>query len=299
MSWDFVIVGGGSAGCVLANRLSAEPGTNVLLLEAGGSDTSPLIRIPAGEALAIGNPKFDWRFMSEPDPTLKNRVDLWPRGKVLGGSSSINGMIYVRGQREDYDGWAQMGNRGWSYADVLPYFKRAEMNEAGGSDYRGDRGPLHVSNVPTPHPLAKAFIDAGVEIGIPYNPDVNGAQQDGIGPYQGTIKRGRRHNTARAYLKPARRRPNLNIVTKAHVGRVLFDGKRAVGVEYYRKGKLETARADQEVVLCAGSLASPMILMRSGIGPQDQLKAHGIDVLMDLPGVGENLRSHGSQCSLQ
>jgi choline dehydrogenase len=295
MSWDYIIVGAGSAGCAVACRLSADPKNKVLLLEAGGSHHSPLVTIPAGEARAIGNPKFDWRFETEPDPTVGGRQDVWPRGKVLGGSSSINGMMWIRGQREDYDGWAQLGNRGWSYADVLPYFRRSETSDIEDAQHHGDEGPVTVSSISTPHPLAKVFIAAGMEIGLPYNPDFNGAQQEGVGPIQGNIRRGRRMSTARSYLDPIRSRPNLKIVTQATVHRVLIEHGRAVGVVYARAGSAPIeVRCDGEVVLSAGTLASPLILMRSGIGPAAHLASHGLKTVNDLPGVGQNLQEHAA-----
>ena len=245
MEWDYVIAGGGTAGCVLANRLSADGRSNVLMLEAGGSDRTPIVRIPAGEIYAIASPRYNWNYDAEPDPSLASRVTKWPGGKVLGGSSSINGMIYLRGQREDYDDWAELlgGGHLWSYADVLPYFKRMESNEFGASEYHGDAGPLCASHVASPHPLTQAFIEAGVEIGIPHNPDLNGERQEGIGPLQGSIRRGRRQNTGLAYLRPARRRPNLTVITHATVDRILFEGSRAVGVRFEKRGRIREQRA--------------------------------------------------------
>ena len=294
MAWDYIIAGGGTAGCVLANRLSADGRSTVLMLEAGGSDRTPIVRIPAGEIFAIASRRYNWNYDAEPDPSLNGRVTKWPGGRVLGGSSSINGMIYFRGQREDYDDWARLlGDTGlWSHADVLPYFKRLESNEFGASEYHGESGPLCASHIATPHPLARAFIEAGVEIGIPRNPDMNGERQEGIGPIQGTIRRGRRHNTGLAYLRPARRRSNLTVVTHARVDRILFEGSRAVGVRYKRRGRIAEERASGEVILSAGALASPTVLMRSGLGPEEPLRRLGISVLRHLPGVGKNLQEN-------
>ncbi len=291
--FDYVICGAGSAGCVLANRLSADPANRVLLLEAGGSDNTPLVRIPAAEIRAIMNSGLNWKYQSQPDPSLGGRADMWPGGKVLGGSSSINGMVYLRGQREDYDGWAaSLGNTGvWSYTDVLPYFKRMESNAFGASDYHGSDGPLTASHVATPHPLAATFIEAGQELGYPFNPDFNGERQEGVGPSQGSIRHGRRHNTGRAFLAPVRSRANLEVRTQAHIDRVLFDGKQAIAVRYQRHGEWHEARGG-EIILACGSLSSPAVLMRSGVGPGDHLREHGIDVALNLPGVGQNLQEH-------
>ncbi|MDH3659208.1 MAG: GMC family oxidoreductase N-terminal domain-containing protein [Alphaproteobacteria bacterium] len=292
-TFDYVICGAGSAGCVLANRLSADPANRVLLLEAGGSDNTPLVRIPAAEIRAIMNSGLNWKYQSQPDPSLGGRADMWPGGKVLGGSSSINGMVYLRGQREDYDGWAaSLGNTGaWSYRDILPYFKRMESNAFGAGDYHGGDGPLTTSHVATPHPLAATFIEAGQELGYPYNPDFNGERQEGIGPSQGSIRRGRRHNTGRAYLAPVRSRANLEVRTHAHIDRILFEDKQAVAVRYQRHGEWQEARGG-EIILACGSLSSPAVLMRSGIGPGDHLREHGIGVVENLPGVGQNLQEH-------
>lgn len=292
MTFDYVIVGGGSAGLVLANRLSENPAVTVALLEAGGSDASPVIRIPAGEMMAIMSPKYNWRYMARPDASRNGREDMWPAGRVLGGGSSINGMMYVRGNRYDYDHWQEQGATGWGYADVLPYFNRAETNENGGSRFRGGEGPLRVSNSRISTVLTQAFIDGACETGIPNNPDVNGAHQEGVGPVQATQKRGWRHSTAQAYLRPAKHRPNLRVITGAVAERILFDGKRATGVAYRRKGQAQTIQAGREVILSAGAIASPKLLMLSGIGPAEHLKAMGIDVLHDSPGVGGNLQEH-------
>ena len=294
MAWDYIIVGAGSAGCVLAHRLSADPKNRVLLLEGGGADTSPYLRVPAGEIKAILNPRFNWMYMSEPDPSLNGRDAMWPGGKVLGGSSSINGMIYLRGQHEDYDHWARLaGNTGaWSYRDVLPYFKRMETNPLGPSEYHGADGPLEVSNVPTPHPLVQVFIEAAQELGIPFNADVNGATQEGVGPHQGTVRFGRRNSTARAYLRPVMSRSNLNVETGARVDKVLFEEGRARTVVYSRGGAAHEARADGEIILSAGAIASPAILLRSGVGPGTDLSRLGIPVVHDSPGVGNNLQEH-------
>jgi choline dehydrogenase len=291
--WDYVIVGAGSAGCVVASRLSEDPAVRVLLIEAGGSDRSPIILAPAATDLyAVGRAAWDWCYMTQPDPSRRGRADLWSRGKVLGGSSSINGTIYIRGHANDFDMWAAEGARGWSYREVLPYFRRAEDNDLGVSEFHGVGGPLSVQRPRYVHPLADRFVAAAVESGLQFNEDLNGASQDGIGFNQATQRRGWRHNTARAYLGPARSRPNLRILTRAHAIRVLFAGARAVGVEYHRRGCVQRAMAAREVILAAGTLESPHLLMLSGVGPAHILKAHGIDVVHDSPGVGENLQEH-------
>ena len=290
-SADIVVVGAGAAGCVLAARLSEDPSLSVLLLEAGGEDSNPWIHIPAGFAKTIGNPALDWRFETEPAPGLAGRRIPLPRGKVLGGTTAINGMLYIRGTPPDYDGWRDAGNPGWGWNDVLPYFIRAENNTRGANAFHGADGPLSVSDIPH-DPLSDAFLRASGEAGFPVLEDFNGASQEGASYYQMMTRRGRRASTARAYLKAARNRANLQVVTGAQATRILFDGKRASGVEFVRGGAKQTAAARREVLITSGALQSPQLLQLSGIGPAELLGRHGIPVLHDLPGVGENLQDH-------
>jgi choline dehydrogenase len=295
-SFDYIVVGAGSAGCVVANRLSASGRHRVLLLEAGGHDRNIWIHIPLGYGKLFSNAKVNWLYATEPEPDLNNRKIIQPRGKVLGGSSSINGLLYVRGQPEDYDHWRQLGNAGWSFEDVLPYFRRAEDQERGADELHGAGGPLAVSNVSEPHPLCEAFIDAAQQAGFPRNDDFNGPSQEGAGYFQLTARNGRRCSTAVGYLRPARRRPNLKVVTGALATRVLFSGRRAVGVEYRQGQKhgqtMHTAHANAEVILAGGAFNSPQLLQLSGLGPADLLRSHGIDVIADMPGVGNDLQDH-------
>ncbi len=291
--WDYVIIGAGSAGCVLANRLTADGKTRVLLLEAGGQDKSLLIHMPAGVgSLISAKGDYNWGFWTEPEPHLDDRRLWWPRGKGWGGSSSINGMIYIRGHARDYDLWRQMGLQGWGYADVLPYFKRSEALEGGGDDWHGSQGPLHVSKAPAAHPIYSRFMAAGVEAGYKSTTDFNGFQQEGFGPYQLTIRDGRRWSAAAAYLRPALKRPNLSTVTGARTTRILLDGSRASGVEFVEGGQTRQVFADAEVLLCAGAVQSPQILQLSGIGDPDQLKSAGVETRHALKGVGANLQDH-------
>jgi len=290
--WDYVIVGAGSAGCVLANRLSADGRHTVLLLEAGPPDTYPWIRVPIGYAKTMFNPRVNWCFKTEPEPQMNGRQVYWPSGKTLGGSSAINGLIYIRGHRADYDGWAAQGNRGWSYADVLPYFRKLEHNVRGESEWHGVGGPLWASDIGAKHELVEALIAAGAELGIPANPDFNGATQEGVGYYQLTTRKGFRCSTASAYLRPAKSRGNLRVETEAQAMRVAFDGARATGVVYRQAGRELAATARREVILAAGALQSPQLLQLSGVGPAALLEQFGIPVVRELPGVGENLQDH-------
>jgi len=290
--FDYVIVGGGSAGCVLAARLSEDPGVKVALIEAGPPDRSVLIHCPAGLALLAKNGQANWAFETVPQPGLGGRRGYQPRGKVLGGSSSVNAMIYARGQHSDYDGWAAQGNEGWSWNEVLPYFKRAEHNERGADEWHGTGGPLNVMDLRSPNRFAQVFVDAGAQQGLRVNRDFNGADQEGVGIYQVTHKNGERFSAAKAYVTPNLARPNLKVITDAHTTRVLLEGQRATGLEYLQAGARHQLTAAREVILSAGALMSPQLLMLSGIGPAEHLSQHGIAVAQDLPGVGMNLHDH-------
>jgi choline dehydrogenase len=288
---DVVIVGAGTAGCVLASRLSENPAIQVLLLEAGGPDRNPWLHVPSGIARTIGHPKLDWSFKTEPVPGLNGRSITFPRGKVLGGTGALNGMIYIRGNPRDYDGWRDHGNKGWGWTDVLPCFRRAEANVRGADELHGDGGPLRVSEMGH-EPLAEAFLSAACEAGYAAIDDFNGPSQEGAGYYQLMTRRGRRSCGARAYLRPAMRRANLRVLTSAHATRILFEERRALGVEFRRGAQLSTARARREVVVSAGTFLSPQLLQLSGIGPAPLLARHGIAAIADLPGVGANLQDH-------
>ncbi|MFY0611531.1 MAG: GMC family oxidoreductase N-terminal domain-containing protein [Hyphomicrobiaceae bacterium] len=293
--FDYIVVGGGTAGSIMVNRLSAD-GARVCLLEAGPEDYHPLIHIPAGYIKNIYSKRLTWNFMSTPTPHTASRAFSLPQGHVLGGSSSINGLNYVRGQRSDYDHWAQFGNKGWSYADVLPYFKRSERRIGVGDDrVRGRDGELPITDLDLIHPICEAFIEGAKTLGIPRNPDYNSGDQAGTGYFQRTIHNGRRYSAAKAFLRPARKRPNVDVRTSAQAAEIVFEGKRAVGVRYVqggRRGVTNEIRAQREVVLCAGALNTPKLLQLSGIGPAAVLRDLALDVLLDLPGVGNNLKDH-------
>ncbi|MGY9057895.1 MAG: GMC family oxidoreductase, partial [Alphaproteobacteria bacterium] len=291
-TYDYIIVGAGSAGCVLANRLSADSANKVLLLEAGPEDKNIWIHIPLGYGKNLTNRAVNWCFDSEPEENANGKIDYLARGKVLGGSSSLNGMVYMRGQKEDYDLWAQMGCLGWSYEQVLPYFRKAENNARGANEFHGSGGPLQVSDLRDIPPVYEAYLKAGQEAGMPFNPDFNGAQQEGIGFTQTTTSKGRRSSTAQAYLKPARSRPNLRVETNARGHRVLLEGKRATGYAYIQNGQPKQARAAREVILCGGAYGSPQLMELSGIGDAERLKSVGIEPLHHLPGVGNGLQDH-------
>src|ERR1700712_4804828 len=286
--FDYIIVGAGSAGCVLANWLSADGKHSVLLLEAGPKDGKLWIHVPLGYGKLFKEKTVNWMYQTEPEPGLNGRQVFQPRGKVLGGSSSINGLLYVRGQHEDYDRWRQLGNTGWGFDDVLPYFKAAEDQQRGADEFHGVGGPLPVSDSRHADPLSDAFIEAAAEAGIAKNPDFNGAAQEGAGWFQTTTRRGRRASTARSYLRPVRRRSNLRGETAALAQRIVFEGRRAVAVEYKQSGVLRNARAAKEILVSTGAYNSPQLLQLSGIGPADLLKAHGIELVLDAPGVGRD-----------
>jgi choline dehydrogenase len=289
--YDYIVIGAGSAGCVVANRLTEDSDKSVLILEAGNPDTKPEIQIPA-QCLNLIGTEVDWGYFSEPEPYLNHRKLNCPRGKVLGGSSSINGMAYIRGNRYDYDHWQELGNPGWSYLEVLPYFKKSEHQQRGADAYHGIDGELSVTDSISPTPISQRFVDAWVRLGYDRNPDFNAKQQEGAGLYQLTVKDGKRHSAAAAFLVPILQRPNLTVQTGAWVTRLLFEGTRTVGVEYLQSGMLHQVRVEREVTLSAGSFDSPKLLMLSGIGDAKQLQAMGIPVAIDLPGVGQNLQDH-------
>jgi choline dehydrogenase len=291
-SFDYIIVGAGSAGCVLANRLTASGRHRVLLLEAGPSSMHPWLHIPLGFGKLFSDQRFNWCYETEPQPECHNRKVIAPRGKVLGGSSSINGLIYIRGQAEDFNVWRQLGNVGWSFDDVLPYFRKAEDNQRGADQFHGIGGPLAVSDLCDRHPLAEAYVEAALQCGYPRNDDFNGSIQEGAGYYQTTMRNGVRSSTAGGYLKPVRKRTNLKVVSEALATRILFDGRRATAVEYFVGDDKYNVRANAEVIVAGGAFNSPQLLQLSGLGSVSLLKSHGITVIADAPGVGDDLNDH-------
>ena len=290
--YDFIIVGAGSAGCVLANRLSSDPSIKVCLVEAGPKDSSVMVHVPLGIIGMMHSKKMNWRYYTEGEPNLNNRQLFWPRGKTLGGSSASNAMCYIRGHACDYDEWASLGNEGWSYKEVLPYFKKSQHQERGGDAYHGSHGPLNVSDLRIKNPLSEAFIKAAKQAGHRYTEDFNGADQEGVGYYQVTQKNGQRCSTAVGYLRPAEERDNLTVITDALTTRVLFEGTKATGIEYRKEGTTHTLRCSGEVLLSGGAINSPQLLLLSGVGKKEQLDQHDIPVVCDLPGVGENMQDH-------
>jgi len=291
-SFDYIIIGAGSAGCVLANRLSANPKHSVCLIEAGPPDYSPWIHLPIGYGKTMWDPSVNWKFHTEPDPEMNNRPIYWPRGKCLGGSSSINGLIFIRGQKEDYDHWHDLGNDGWSWDEVLPYFKKAEGNDRLGEPLHSQIGPLRASSIKKTHPLVEAFIKSANQLGVPTTDDFNNLQQEGVGYYQLSTHNGLRCSAAKAYLKPIKSRQNLRIITNAQVSKILFKDRQAVGIEYIQRGSKHQITSQKEIILSAGALQSPQLLQLSGIGPANLLQKFGIPIVHDSPGVGKNLQDH-------